>query len=174
MNLINRLQYETSFSHAVLSPCRRYRYALSRVWDADKPYALFIGLNPSTADEALDDHTIRRCIGFAKSWGYGGLVMANLFAYRATEPEEMKKQDDPLGEENDYWVVELARYAGVVIAAWGNEGSFRQRSAHVRSLIPELYYLKLNKSGEPAHPLYLKSTLTPALWAKLIDNITAY
>lgn len=164
MSLISELQHQTSPSHAVLSACRSYRYALSRIWDVSQPYALFIGLNPSTADETKDDPTIRRCIGFAKSWGYGGLVMANLFAWRATQPADMKKQDRPSGEENDAWLAELASHAGVVVAAWGNDGTFRQRSSQVRELLPNLHYLKLNGTGEPAHPLYLKRTLTPVIW----------
>lgn len=166
MTLFCQLRYSELPSHAVLSSCRTYRYALSRVWDASKPYALFIGLNPSTADEWEDDPTIRRCIGFAKGWGYGGLVMANLFAYRATEPAKMMEARDPVGVTNDDWLVELASQAGVVIAAWGNQGAFLQRSTHVKALLPTLHYLKLNQSEEPAHPLYLKSTLTPVSWPK--------
>lgn len=81
---------------AHLSPCRRYRYALWRRW-GDGPHAMFIGLNPSTADETADDPTIRRCIAFARAWGYGALCMANLFAYRATQPADMLAQDDPVG-----------------------------------------------------------------------------
>ena len=96
MSLLVELDYPARPRHAVFSPCRTYRYALSRVWAADKPYALFIGLNPSTADETLDDPTIRRCIDFAKRWGYGGLVMANLFAYRATDPAVMKRAAEPV------------------------------------------------------------------------------
>ncbi|WP_368188730.1 DUF1643 domain-containing protein [Aeromonas sp. R7-3] len=95
MSLLAELGYPARPRHAVFSPCRTYRYALSRVWATDKPYALFIGLNPSTADETLDDPTIRRCIDFAKRRGYGGLVMANLFAYRATDPEVMKRAAEP-------------------------------------------------------------------------------
>ena len=161
MSLLAELDYPARPRHAVFSPCRTYRYALSRVWSADKPYALFIGLNPSTADETLDDPTIRRCIDFAKRWGYGGLVMANLFAYRATEPAVMKRAAEPVGELNDPWLIALAAQAGVVIAAWGEQGAFGQRSAQVRQLIPQLHYLQLNKSGEPRHPLYLKRTLLP-------------
>ncbi len=73
-------------SDAELSKCRAYRYALWRTWDESKPFAMFVGLNPSTADELEDDPTIRRCINFSKLWGYGGLCMVNLFAYRATDP----------------------------------------------------------------------------------------
>lgn len=164
MSLLVELYYPARPRHAVFSPCRTYRYALSRVWAADKPYALFIGLNPSTADETLDDPTIRRCISFASDWGYGGLVMANLFAYRATDPSEMKAATDPVGVANDEWLMELAKYAGVVVAAWGNHGAHQQRSAQVRTLLPAMQYLKMNKSGEPSHPLYLKSSLTPQRW----------
>ncbi len=125
---------------------------------------MFIGLNPSTADETEDDPTIRRCINFAKSWGYGGLCMANLFAYRATQPEDMKRASDPIGDKNDETLILLAQNAGVIVGAWGNDGVFLNRSEDVRALISELNVLKVNKSGEPAHPLYLKSTLTPIKW----------
>ncbi|MCU7816788.1 MAG: DUF1643 domain-containing protein [Candidatus Thiodiazotropha sp. (ex Rostrolucina anterorostrata)] len=82
---------------AVLSPDRDYRYSLWRIWQPDDPYALFIGLNPSTADEYENDPTIRRCIRFAKDWGFGGLYMANLFAIRATKPKIMKAHHAPIG-----------------------------------------------------------------------------
>ncbi|MCS6126907.1 DUF1643 domain-containing protein [Shewanella baltica] len=169
MNLFSELEYPQLNSHAVLSPCRRYRYALSRVWDTNKPFVLFIGLNPSTADELQDDPTIRRCIGFAKSWGYGGLVMANLFAYRATDPYEMMEVSKPVGDMNDQWLETLAEAAGVIVAAWGNHGAFINRSLEVRRLLPDLCYLKLNASGEPAHPLYLKSSLIPVPWVYGLD-----
>jgi hypothetical protein len=148
-------------SDAVLSECRAYRYALWRVWDDHKPYAMFIGLNPSTADEIEDDPTIRRCIQFAKFWGYGGLCMTNLFAFRATKPTDMKKALDPIGIENDQWLIKLANNAGVVVGAWGNDGAFQGRAGHVMALLPEISYLKLNISGQPSHPLYLKGNLKP-------------
>ena len=146
---------------AQLSPCRKYRYALWRTWDESKPYAMFIGLNPSTADETEDDPTIRRCINFAKAWGYGGVCMANLFAYRATVPSDMMAAEDPLGTENDKWLRTLADSAGIVIAAWGNEGAFLDRSKEVVAMFPELFCLKINGSGEPAHPLYQPGTAVP-------------
>lgn len=149
---------------AKLSDCRTYRYELWRTWDDSKPYAMFIGLNPSTADETEDDPTIRRCINYAKLWGYGGLCMTNLFAYRATQPDDMKRATNPIGDENDETLTRLSKSAGVIVGAWGSDGVFLNRSAEVRSLIPELSVLKVNKSGEPAHPLYLKSTLTPIKW----------
>ncbi len=119
---------------ATLSNCRRYRYDLWRRWDDSKPFAMFIGLNPSTADETLDDPTIRRCINFAKSWGYGGLCMTNLFAFRATDPADMKTH------EEDRWacdanLLQIANHsakAGVVVAAWGVHGVHCNRDRTVR------------------------------------------
>lgn len=146
---------------ADLSDCRCYRFALWRTWDESKSYAMFIGLNPSTADEVEDDNTIRRCVEFAKGWGYGGLCMANLFAYRATKPEVMMSAEDPVGKKNDQWLTELSEGAGVIVAAWGNHGSFLGRSEDVRGLLEKLHYLKLNATGEPSHPLYLPAHLEP-------------
>ncbi|MEI8668573.1 MULTISPECIES: DUF1643 domain-containing protein [Pseudoalteromonas] len=146
---------------AELSECRKYRYALWRTWDATKPIVMFIGLNPSTADENNDDPTLIRCINFAKFWGYGGVCMSNLFAYRATEPRDMKAAKDPIGSNNDAWLTKLSNDAQLVICAWGNDGSFLKRSKQILELMPNLNYLKLNKSGEPAHPLYLSAKLKP-------------
>lgn len=146
---------------AKLSDCRKYRFALWRNWDKLKPYAMFIGLNPSTADEIEDDPTITRCINYEKSWGYGGLCMVNLFAFRATEPTDMMAAIDPIGDGNDEWLVKIAEDAGVVVAAWGNNGNYLNRSKQVVDLFQNLHCLKINKSGEPAHPLYQKSGLLP-------------
>lgn len=134
-----------------------------RTWDEHKPCVMFIGLNPSTADETDDDPTLTRCIGYARSWGYGGVCMANLFAYRATEPSDMKAARDPVGPENDVWLARLASEAGIIIAAWGNHGTFIGRSNKVRKLLTNMHCLKINMSGEPAHPLYQKSGLKPVL-----------
>lgn len=149
---------------AIFSPCRTYRYALWRSWGGATGYAMFVGLNPSTADETQDDPTIRRCIAFAKAWGYGGLLMTNLFAYRATDPRVMKAAPDPVGPENDKVLRAMARGAGVIVAAWGANGTHRGRDATVRELLPALHCLALTKDGHPGHPLYLKKTLTPVLW----------
>lgn len=150
---------------ATLSPCRVYRYALWRRWGRG-PYAMFIGLNPSTADETNDDPTIRRCIGFARAWGYGALCMANLFAFRATQPADMKKAVEPVGWENDHALQTLARGAGVVVAAWGAHGTYKGRDQSVRLLVPDLHYLRLTKDGHPGHPLYLPANLKPQLWVQ--------
>jgi len=125
---------------------------------------MFIGLNPSTADETTDDPTIRRCVGFARAWGYDALCMVNLFAYRATNPADMEKDVEPIGTYNDYTLKKLASGAGIVIAAWGAHGTHLGRDAQVRALLPTLHYLRLTKDGHPGHPLYLPSNLRPIPW----------
>lgn len=140
---------------AMFSEDRVYRYALWRVWAAERGYVLFIGLNPSTADETKDDPTVRRCIGFAKQWGYGGLCMANLFAYRATKPADMRRANQPEGSENNETLKNLANTAGIVVAAWGTNGPFRGRDKRIRAMITGMYCLGVTKEGHPKHPLYV-------------------
>jgi len=125
---------------------------------------MFIGLNPSTADETTDDPTIRRCIGYARDWGYAGLSMLNLFAFRATSPEDMKAAEDPVGPDNDCALTDMAEFAEVIIAAWGAHGTHLGRDKKVRKIIPNLHYLKMTKGGFPCHPLYLPKGLKPILW----------
>lgn len=141
---------------AVISECGRYRYALSRQWDANKPMVAFIGLNPSTADANLDDPTIRRCIGFAKRLGAGTLVMLNLFAWRATDPSELWKADDPVGPENDEYLVTIPKAAAISVACWGTHGAFMGRDLEVTAIIGDgLMCFGTTKDGFPKHPLYL-------------------
>ena len=132
---------------------------LTRTWDRKKKTILFIGLNPSTADEQIDDPTIRRCINYAQNWGYGSLLMVNLFAYRATMPSELKKVKNPIGNDNDLHIKELIKKVDLAVAAWGNEGSLLNRDKEIKKIIPNLMCLKINKSGQPAHPLYQKKDL---------------
>jgi len=122
---------------------------------------MFIGLNPSTADETEDDPTIKRCINYSKDWGYGGLCMVNLFAFRATSPSDMRASIEPIGSDNDEWIQKLSKEAGVIVAAWGNNGLYMGRSQNVVNMIPNLMCLKINKTGEPAHPLYQPGSATP-------------
>jgi hypothetical protein len=122
---------------------------------------VFVGFNPSTADEVLHNATIRRCVALAKAWGYGALCMTNLFAFRATDPDDMKAAAEPIGPENDFHLQRLAHGAGVVVAAWAIHGTHRERDAAVRSLIPTLHYLRKTADGHPGHPLYLPTILTP-------------
>ena len=142
---------------ADFSSCRKYRYTLWQWWDKKKPYVMFIGLNPSTADEVQDDPTVRRCIRFAQRWGYGGFCMTNLFAFRATDPKEMKAQEEPIGPLNDEWLVEIAQGAGIVVAAWGVHGVHMNRENRVINILEDLCCLGITKEGHPRHPLYMKN-----------------
>jgi len=149
-------------SGANFSRCRRYRYTLWRRWDPARPAVMIIGLNPSTADARQDDPTIRRCIGFARDWGYGGLVVTNLFAFRATYPADLKAAADPVGPRNDAWIRRMAGQVEIVVAAWGNDGAWLNRSTRIcRMFCDRLHCLRLNAGGEPAHPLYLPAGLRP-------------
>jgi len=153
---------------AKFSDCGRYRYSLTRTWDG-APTVAFIMLNPSTADADNDDPTIRRCIGYAKDWGFGGLVVINLFAFRSTEPKVMKSGNvEPIGEWNNTTIKAWINHGStLVVAAWGNHGTHYDRAAEVCRLVERdqpLYALKITLAGQPAHPLYLKRDLTPTLY----------
>lgn len=158
--------------HTVLSECRKYRYTLWREWRLPHglPYPLplhtasefvmFIGLNPSTADETKDDPTIRKCVGFAKRWGYGALCMTNLFAFRATQPKDMMAQERAVGPDNIAWLRKCAEQASLVVAAWGTKGSFRHQDRVVENYLKHLAHkplkcLRKTKDGYPEHPLYV-------------------
>jgi hypothetical protein len=148
---------------AYISPCGRYRYSLWRQWTPG-PMVMFVGLNPSTADTTLDDPTIRRCIGFARAWGYCGLMMTNLFAWRSTDPRGMLEADDPTGPDNNRVLLNAHAKAAVTIAAWGVHGTHGGRHNAVRDMLPRLHYLRLTKDGHPGHPLYLPASLQPMEW----------
>lgn len=158
-------------STAEFSPCRQYRYVLWRRWgdllSGNGKYLMVIGLNPSTADETADDPTIRRCIDFAKRWGFSALCMTNLFAWRDTLPENMKKAAEPIGIENDGYLVELGDAAGMVLAAWGKHGSHMGRAKKVLAHLTTVHALKVNKDGSPMHPLYVKGDTVPMVYATL-------
>jgi hypothetical protein len=140
---------------ATFSPCRSFRYSLCRIWDPKLPRAMFVGLNPSTADENEDDPTVRRCIGFARKWKFGGLILVNLFAYRSTDPAYMLEADDPIGPANDRHIRANALAAGRVVVAWGTMGGFLDRDQHVLSFLHGAHCLGTTKHGHPKHPLYL-------------------
>lgn len=151
---------------AQFSPCRTWRYALWRTWSDGDGHVMFIGLNPSTADETNDDPTVRRCIGFARAWGYGGIYMLNLFAFRATDPRSMKAAPAPIGPENNRFLRMYYEEAGIAIAAWGAHGAFMRRDELVALLLPQLHCLGTTKDGHPRHPLYLRSTERPVPYAR--------
>ncbi|HEM4287187.1 TPA: DUF1643 domain-containing protein [Streptococcus suis] len=142
---------------AVLSNDRKYRYVLTREWDENLPKVMFIGLNPSTADEIKDDPTIRRCISFAKEWGYGGFYMVNLFAFRSKNPSDLWREENPIGIENDDYIKQYVKLSDKVVGCWGEMGSYLNRSKKVLELLDDVYCLIINKSGEPKHPLYIKA-----------------
>jgi hypothetical protein len=142
-------------SWAKLSQDKRYRYALGRDWSDALPRVLFIGLNPSTADASTDDPTIKRCIGFARSWGFGGIAVGNLFAYRSTHPSELRREVDPVGPLNDAWLIRLIADSDLIVAAWGNGGRLRDRDREVVKLVPNAQCLGVNRGGTPTHPLYV-------------------
>lgn len=147
---------ETIRRSAVFSPCRQYRYELWRQWSDKLPTVMFIGLNPSTADETKDDATIRRCIQFARQWGFGSICMTNLFAWRSTDPGAMKKVDEPTGPDNDRTLQDIAYRAGLIVGAWGNHGAHRGRDKEVLELIRwPIWCLRTTKPGQPEHPLYV-------------------
>jgi len=151
---------ETTFS-----PDRLYRYSLWRKWDNNSLYVNFIGLNPSTADESIDDPTIRRCIAYSKAWGYGGFCMTNLFAWRDTSPENMKAVPNPVGVHNQHYILQCASEASVVVAGWGKHGKHHNQDINIKQLLNnigvKLHCLKINGDGSPSHPLYLKGDLKP-------------
>lgn len=125
---------------------------------------MFVGLNPSTADENLNDPTIRRCINFCKKWGYGSMYMLNIFAYRATDPKVMKMQEDSVGPENNSCLEKITRKAGIVIAAWGIHGGHRNRDKEAMGHLHKLHTIGFTKHGYPSHPLYLRADLFPIPW----------
>ncbi len=149
---------------ATFSECRTWRYDLLRRWD-NGPLLNVVGLNPSTADEVQDDPTIRRCIGFAKRWGYSGMLMTNIFGLRSTDPRGLSCFPEPVGAGNNEALVGAARGSAMVLAAWGAWGDFNGRGAAVCALLRglELWCLGTTASGQPRHPLYLRADSVPWL-----------
>jgi len=145
---------------ALISRDGFYRYWLSRTWDHDKKIVIFIGLNPSTADAEKDDPTIRRCISFAQDWGYGGLVMLNLFAFRATHPADMRRAEDPVGPDNDGYI-KFMTAGKTTVCCWGTHGHYKNRDNEVLEMIQDPKMMALSKYGFPRHPLYLRKSLKP-------------
>lgn len=160
---------------AEFSPCRTYRYALTRRWAATGPVATFVMLNPSTADAFTVDPTVRRCLGFARAWGCAGLTVLNAFALRSTDPKALTGHPDPVGPDND---ATIRRYlivtdGGPVIAAWGADRAVRahQRDTVLCALVREftggvLQCLGTTAAGAPRHPLYMRGDVRPRAWSE--------
>ena len=151
-------------SGARFSRCRKWRFLLWRRW-GEGAVANFLMLNPSTADELKLDPSCTRARLYAERWGFGALVVTNLFGWRATDPADMKAARDPVGSKNDEAILGAARQADLVVCAWGNHGLHRDRSQFVLGSLRraglQLHMLRLNGNGEPAHPLYLPARLEP-------------
>lgn len=152
-----------AYRGATLSSCGEFRYWLTRRW-ADGPVLLFVMLNPSTADSNVDDATIRRCVTFALAHGFSALEVVNLFAFRATKPEELGRLGWQVGPENDEQIDGAARNADAVCVAWGAIGERGPANDRVQIVAPilrraghELQCLRITRSGYPQHPLYLPS-----------------
>jgi hypothetical protein len=155
-------------SVAEYSDCEAYRYTLTRVWDPGGDRALFIMLNPSTATEVQNDPTVERCERRARALGFGAFRVLNIFAYRATDPRDMRAAPDPVGPENDAAITGSLGWADRVICAWGTHGRHLDRGPQVERLLraagAELHHLGLSKEGHPRHPLYIGYAVRPVPW----------
>lgn len=143
-------------SGATFGKDRKHRFALWRIWDPSKPLIMFIGLNPSTANETSDDNTIRRVKSMAEGWGYGGVYMCNCFPYISTNPKLLDCQSEL--PTNDSYLIQIGEKCEEIVFAWGNfeEVTKHGRDKHMLTLFPHAKCLVKNKSGSPKHPLYVK------------------
>lgn len=161
-------------SSAVFSACEKYRYCLTREWDPATRKLVVIGLNPSTADATNDDPTVRRCMGFARKWGLGGLHMLNLFAYRATNPKTLLLANDPVGPDNKEAVDRICGTLAdcgelpLVLCAWGVHGGYMDQDETMMGWLEMLSVtprcLGVTKAGFPRHPLYLPKYTQPVIF----------
>ena len=160
-------------SVAVYSDCMAFRYLLTRTWDSKGPRALFIMLNPSTATEVQNDPTVERCERRARALGFGAFRVTNIFAYRATDPRDMRAAPDPVGPDNDAAIIDSAvnwikSDQDQIICAWGTHGAFMDRGTVVESELRQigkpLATLGLSKAGHPKHPLYIGYDQQPMAW----------
>lgn len=157
---------------AEFSPCGKYRYNLRRVWEPALPCVAFVMLNPSTANAENDDPTIRKCIGFAERWGYGGFDVVNLFAWRSTQPDVLLDVPDPVGPDNPRYLAEAMKCSAKLICGWGKHGTLKNIDRVVvdwmRRTFPEkAHALAVNKDGTPQHPLYVSYDV-PVLGSDLV------
>jgi len=154
---------------ARISKCNQYRYDLRRFW-GKAPFCLWVMLNPSTADANVNDRTISKIMGFSERWGFGGLVVVNLFAFRSTDPERLPYVTDPIGPDNDKYILgwvakpEISR----VFVGWGAYGKLQDRGLQVGRMLQaagaEMWCLYVNGDGHPKHPLYVANDTAPKLW----------
>lgn len=155
-------------SGAIFSDCRKYRYVLWRRWNSvslfgDDPmnHIMFIGLNPSTANENDDDPTIRRVIRFAKDWGYNGVYMLNLFAIVSADPKVLQTPGLDLQMNNQHWIDRMYQLSADVLFAWGTFKEAKTRAKEIISMFPYAICLGKNADGSPKHPLYIAANTVP-------------
>lgn len=161
-------QKDDAHSTAIYSDCEKYRYSLTRVWEPEGRKVFFVMLNPSTATEVQNDPTVERCERRARTLGFGGFRVANIFAWRDTDPRNMRAAKDPIGPANDAMITDGCDWADQIICAWGTHGEHRKRGPQVETLMRAtnlpLYHLGLSKAGHPKHPLYIAYVVQPELW----------
>ncbi|MGD1908075.1 MAG: DUF1643 domain-containing protein [Leptolyngbyaceae cyanobacterium] len=147
----------------------QYRYRLDRRWDPHRPALTFVMLNPSRADHRQDDPTLRRCIGLSQGWEYGALTVVNLFAYCSSKPKQLQTAVDPVGPENDRYLLAACSDTQTIVLAWGNSGGLYQRNRAVLSLLEpyrdRCHCLGRNQTGQPRHPLYVKRNTQLLPWS---------
>lgn len=176
--------FENPVMSATISDCGTYRYRLSRMWAPERGHVVFVMLNPSTADSTSDDPTVRRCMRYARAWGFGGIVVVNLFALRSPDPSPLVTYWNPYGNDtSSREVLDAATADGakVVVCAWGNHGRIREECTstllrlQASGVTPRA--LRINKRTgvyeQPSHPLYLPASLTPS-WSWDKNNYPAW
>lgn len=144
---------------AEFSTCRKYRYSLWRIWNDNLPLIMFIGLNPSTANEEVSDRTIETVVRYAKNWCYGGVYMMNLFTYVTRNPDQLIKDD--AFKDNIERLKKVGDKCQDIIFAWGAFKAAKERAATVIKMFPNARALAVNKDGTPHHPLYLPGNIRP-------------
>jgi hypothetical protein len=153
---------------ALFSDDGLYRYRLTRTLGKGEGTILFIMLNPSTANDDINDPTVERCERRARDLGYAKLIVVNLFALKSTDPKNLRKHEDPIGGCNDEIILLEAMRADLVVCAWGTYGDLYGRGIKVRDVLIDagvkLHCLVVNKNGTPKHPLYVRRDLNPILW----------
>jgi hypothetical protein len=156
-------------SGATFDSTGKYRFSLWRLWDISKPHVVFIMLNPSTANAETDDPTIRRCVNFAKTWGYGGLKVVNLFPLVSAYPKVLLIERHWVQENiAENIILDEVKGAGIIVAAWGSFREAQERSLYILNMLDgyPLYCLGVNKDGSPKHPLYIKGDVVPQQYLK--------
>lgn len=168
MTQLREHQAQGLVSRVLYSDCESHRYSLARTWDAGGARLAFVMLNPSRADERRNDPTVARCEARARAMGFGSYEVVNLFAWRATNPRDLKAAAEPVGPDNDAAILAATGRADAVLAAWGAHGAHRGRDAQVRGLLrgcgTPLLILGLTRGGAPRHPLYVASARIARPW----------